>query len=137
MIKRFLLIDDDRDDRDLFVEALAEIDDAILCDLAEDGREAINKLESKTFARPNVIFLDVNMPVMSGWECLLQLKRNDNLKNVPVIMYSTSSHSRDRQIAAELGASYFFTKPNGFGELISFINATITSLQNNTPIIFG
>ena len=73
MIKRFLLIDDDRDDRELFVEALAEIDDAILCDLAEDGREAINKLESKTFARPNVIFLDVNMPVMSGWECLLQL----------------------------------------------------------------
>ena len=77
------------------------------------------------------------MPVISGWECLDELKNDGHFKEIPVIMYSTSSHTRDRQIAADKGAAYFFTKPNEYGELIRFLASVIADLQNNAANIYG
>ena len=117
MVKRFLLIDDDVDDRELFYEALASVSPVIQCDLAGDAEEALSKLRSKETDAPDMIFLDINLPVMTGWQFLKSLKDQDAYKNIPVIMYSTSNNQRDRAIAKDLGALCFVTKPNAFKKL--------------------
>jgi len=114
MKTRFLLIDDDRDDRELFCEALATVDPVIGCDQATDGAEALDLLRKKEIAEPDIIFLDINMPGMNGWQFLSKLKSEEAYKHIPVIMYSTSSNVRDRRIADEMGALCFITKPHAF-----------------------
>ena len=117
MVTRFLLIDDDNDDRELFSEALASVNPVIKCDLAADAEEALHKLETKVIDAPDVIFLDINLPVMTGWQFLTSLKSQEAYKDIPVIMYSTSSNQRDRDIAKDLGALCFITKPSAFKKL--------------------
>jgi DNA-binding response OmpR family regulator len=117
MSRRILLIDDDRDDRDLFCEALGTVAPAIACDCAPDGMQALKKLESQEAVLPDVIFLDINLPIISGWQCLNMLKKTDTLQHIPVIIYTTSSHERDKKIAKDFGALTFFTKPHDFDEL--------------------
>ena len=117
MVKRFLLVDDDNDDRELFSEALATVNPVIICDLAADAEEALNKLHSNDIDAPDMIFLDINLPVMTGWQFLTNLKSQEQYKDIPVIMYSTSSNQRDKDIAKDLGALCFITKPSAFKKL--------------------
>ena len=116
MKKIFLLADDDSDDRSLFVEALDEIDSSIVCYCVADGKQVLNLLQSKDLELPQIIFLDINMPKMNGWQCLTELKKMQPLKYIPVIIFSTSAHSREAETALELGAFCFFTKPIDFIE---------------------
>jgi CheY-like chemotaxis protein len=117
MIQRFTVVDDDPDDLGLFREALSEVGDTFICDSAKDGKDLLGKLESGQIKNPDVIFLDVNMPVMNGWECLENLKNDSRYKTIPVIMYSTSSAKRDSDKALQLGAIAFLEKPNNFFRL--------------------
>ena len=121
LLKNIALADDDSDDAALFAEALLEIDPKIAFKKASNGRELLDKMESGEFFFPDIIFLDINMPEMNGWECLAELKKNSMFKNVPVVIYSTSSHTRDKRMAATLGASLFFTKPDNFQQLKLFL----------------
>ncbi len=117
MYKTILFVDDDADDSELFAEALGEIDASINYYSAIDGQDALNKLQHNGISKPDLIFLDINMPGMDGWECLTQLKRHEDLKHIPVIMYSTSSAKKDRDTAAGLGALGFLSKPTDYGTL--------------------
>lgn len=122
MNKRFLVIDDDSDDRELFSEALASVDPEIVCDQATDGAEALKRLAMREIDKPDIVFVDINMPVMNGWQFLTQLKSEDNFKNIPVIVYTTSSNLKDKLIADDLGALCFITKPHAFGRLKKMLN---------------
>ena len=86
MNKRILVVDDDNDDRELFSEALASVDPVIVCDQATDGAEALKRLSTREIDKPDIIFLDINMPVMNGWQFLSKLKSEDQYKNIPVIV---------------------------------------------------
>ena len=131
MIKRFLIADDDPDDVDLFLEALSEIDTSITCASMKDGKELLNTLAHPKTESPDVIFLDINMPEMNGWECLQQLKRNSRAKDIPVIIYSTSNHSKDKEDTIMLGAAEFLHKPNQFDLLITSLKNILSGkLQN-------
>ena len=130
--KRFLLTDDDRDDRDLFSEALASIDPSIVYHWAEHGKQALNLLESMTIDLPDIIFLDINMPVMNGWELLKKLKQDSSYQHVPVIMYTTSSEARDRKIAMDLGAHCFVTKPDNFRSVRGLLQVVVDKIENNS-----
>lgn len=123
----FLLADDDADDKTLFCEALAEIDPGIICHTAGDGKEALEILSTDRVKKPDIIFLDINMPVMDGWQCLGKLKENVRHKDIPVIMYSTSSYQRDIDLALENGAFCFFTKPSDYRELRSILRLIATN----------
>ena len=123
----FLLADDDSDDKTLFCEALSEIDPSIVCHTASDGKEALAILSEKQIKKPNIIFLDINMPVMDGWQCLGKLKEHTDHKDIPVIMYSTSSYQRDIDLALESGAFCFFTKPSDYRELRSILRLIATT----------
>lgn len=75
----------------------------------EDGRTLMQLTEDLL---PDIIFLDINMPFFNGWQCLKQLRSTTFAKDIPIFMYSTSSHKRDQQLASDLGATGFITKPS-------------------------
>jgi CheY-like chemotaxis protein len=130
--RTFLLIDDDTDDRELFTEVLAAVDPIITCNQAIDGEEAFQKLQ-KGIEQPDIIFLDINLPVMNGWQFLRKLKTADGLKHIPVIMYSTSSDQTDKETANTLGASCFLTKPNSYRDLKGVLEVIVVAAKQNNP----
>jgi CheY-like chemotaxis protein len=120
MIRTFLLVDDDPDDIDLFEEALKRVDTSIEFYRAEDGSEVISLLKQDKI-QPDIIFLDINMPDMNGWDCLAELKKDQKLKDIPVVMYSTSSAAIDGKKAISNGALGYLEKPPTFHELEEFL----------------
>ncbi|MBD2703443.1 response regulator [Spirosoma sp. BT702] len=132
MSKRLLLIDDDSDDRDLFYEVLQDIDTTLDCQLEDSCQEALQKLEKRQIAHPDLIFLDINMPIMNGWECLTQLKKERNHESIPVIMYSTSDHIADQDKAHQLGALGLVTKPSEYKKLKTLLNRILHHLETDT-----
>lgn len=110
------MIDDDQDDREIFQEAMR-----ICCPQAElmfatDGENALRILKMSPH-NPDVIFLDYNMPGMTGLDCLRALKSQEKTRSIPVVMYTTSRDADDKNVAYRLGANYFITKPNSFDDL--------------------
>jgi CheY-like chemotaxis protein len=126
------LIDDDADDRFMFEEALQHVAPQSIFYWAENGQEAMALLRSGTVKMPQVILLDINMPVANGWQFLFELKADNHFKSIPVIMYSTSSHKEDIDKARSMGALCFFTKPNDFEELEKLITMVILHLNMNS-----
>jgi CheY-like chemotaxis protein len=122
---KIILIDDDRDDGEIFREVLSEIDSSILFFHFEDPQKALAELHQKNPGLPDLLFLDINMPVVSGWQCLTEIKAQEHLRNIPVIIYTTSSQSREKEIATELGASAFITKPDDYNELRQVLSAIV------------
>jgi CheY-like chemotaxis protein len=117
MQKRILLIDDDKDDAELFVDALQETGTDAAFNHYNDGIEALARLAEPDFRRPDVIFLDINMPAVDGWECLRRIKQVALLKNIPIVMYSTSNLLEKGVSPSDVGAAAFLTKPDSFNEL--------------------
>jgi CheY-like chemotaxis protein len=129
MKKVVMLADDDIDDASIFCEALRSIDPKIVTYCAKDGVEALEILENGK--RPDIIFLDINMPRMNGWEFLRKLKCVDEFKEIPVLVYSTSTQTRDINTALDLGALCFFAKPNKFAELKNILEVVTNNLNEN------
>lgn len=113
--KNILQIDDDSDDCELFMEALEAVSKAHYTSI-NDPREALRKLVEKEI-QPDVIFLDLNMPIMSGMELLAELKKLEDLKDIPVIIFSTSQLEDIKREAKDSGAFDFISKPNNFSDL--------------------
>lgn len=131
--KIILLADDDKDDAEMFCEALADIDESIICHCAENGDQALKMLKNQDRI-PEVVFLDLNMPIMNGWECLKQLKLDDRYKEIPVIMISTSSYKNDMDAAESLGAICYFVKPNNFSDLKQVLRLITSNLENGLKL---
>ncbi|MDQ6608671.1 MAG: response regulator [Bacteroidota bacterium] len=115
-----LLIDDDEEDGEIFLTALKAVSDTVTCTVLNNARQALDKLSSKAI-RPDVIFLDLNMPGMNGQQFLLAVKKVIALQTIPVIIFSTTSHLATIQITKELGAQDFITKPNNFDDLVAIL----------------
>ena len=124
------LVDDDTDDAALFQEVLLEASPSTIFEWAKDGHDALEKLATAT-ALPDLIFLDLNMPRMGGKECLAILKNDTRVQRVPVIMYTTSSLSKDIEETMLSGAECFITKPSSSNELKSILSAIIDSMPHN------
>ena len=119
-----LLVDDDEDDRSLFIEATKEVDSTIICHSASDGMEALAYLRDDHNDVPDFIFLDLRMPGLSGEECLIEIKREPRMANVPVIVYTTSRDVRESVKLKQLGAAHFASKPVSQEEvyfMVSFV----------------
>jgi CheY-like chemotaxis protein len=106
-----LLIDDDEDDRTLFFEAIAEYDDTIKYVAATDAMEALLYLNDAANALPDLIFLDLRMPGLTGEECLIEIKRNLRLASIPVLIYTISRDEKEAVRLKGLGAAHFMSKP--------------------------
>ena len=106
-----LFIDDDEDDLSFFYQAVKEIDRSIHCFLHKDSQSAMQLLEQDLALCPDLIFLDLNMPKMSGRHCLSMIKTMARHKNTPVIICTTSSLEKDMEDTWALGAACYLTKP--------------------------
>jgi len=106
--KSILLVEDDQDDQDVFTDCIKKIENATLYGVAHNGREALDKLVNSP-QPPDMIFMDINMPIMNGLECLIEIMNNSRLKNIPVVMLSTDTGQA--QLARILGAKAFIKKP--------------------------
>lgn len=124
MSKTVLLIDDDEDDREIFGIALRQLDDQNTYLAVSSGRDAV-KMLSRDGVRPDLIFLDINMPVMAGKDCLAALRQIDRLKDVPIYMYTTSFHVPDRDVYLSLGALEVLNKPTRISDLVKMLKARL------------
>ncbi len=125
-IKTVLIIDDDADDRSMFCEALHIVDESVECIAAQDGLEALGLLRAQGSPLPDFIFLDLNMPRLTGQECLSEIKKTRSLDHIPVIIYTTSRQQTDIDEAKSLGAACFITKPNTFDGICKSIAGVLT-----------
>lgn len=113
--KNILQIDDDSDDCEFFMEALEAVCSAKYTAIY-NPLEALRKLVEKEI-EPDLIFLDLNMPAMSGLEFLTEIKKNGRLKEIPIIIFSTSQLDDIIYQAKEYGAQDFISKPNNMNDL--------------------
>lgn len=112
-----MIVDDDEDDRDFFCEAVENINLELKCLHVENGEKALQYLQDVEHIMPDYIFLDLNMPRLDGKECLVAIKKIDHLKEVPIIIYSTSTHPSDKEQTFQLGANGFIHKHTEFNSL--------------------
>jgi CheY-like chemotaxis protein len=124
-MNKVYLIDDDEDDQLLFKEAILSLSVPMHCDTAMNGQIALENLK-KGITMPDIIFLDLNMPIMNGFDFLKQIKKDDKLTHIPVGIFSTSNNASDKELAKELGANFFITKPNDFQALIKKLQQILT-----------
>jgi CheY-like chemotaxis protein len=122
---RFMIVDDDEDDRELFSVAVRDVEPSAACLMAQNGHEALHNLVRGVTPKPDVIFLDLNMPRLNGVQTLTELKKNELLKEIPVVIYTTSKLDDDKEETARLGAAAFITKPTSLAELQQVIEHII------------
>ena len=123
--------DDDADDREIFCDVIQQINPAIKVVLSKDGQEALEFLKAQT-QPPDFIFLDINMPRVNGIECLAELKSDNRLKTVPVIIYSTTADSMEVKKMILLGAEEFISKANSFDKVKESIHKVLMKKYSAT-----
>lgn len=111
-----LYVDDDADDREVFIEALKKISPEVICYEARDGIEGFKILHS-LITPPAAIFLDVNMPKMNGKQFLMELGRISAFRSIPVFMYSTSNDCQEQSEYISMGAKGFLMKRSSFAQI--------------------
>jgi CheY-like chemotaxis protein len=125
-----MIVDDDEEDVELFCEALKEIDHDVECISASNGEDALFKLTKEESPLPDYIFLDLNMPRLNGKQCLKRLKIHSKLRDIPVIIYTTSKLKEDMEETRHLGAVHFLTKPNKLNDLRKAITYILDGKYN-------
>ncbi len=130
-----LLADDDKDDCMIFKEALAELPISVQLTTANDGEQLMKLLTSTPNELPHALFLDLNMPRKNGFECLTEIKKNEKLKELAVIIFSTSFQQDVADLLYINGAQYFIRKPANFEELKKVIHQVIRVMEKNLDTV--
>ncbi|MCW4470106.1 response regulator [Flavobacterium sp. MFBS3-15] len=123
-----ILADDDDDDCTIFTEALASLHPGLKLSISANGAELMDHLVQSPEPIPDVIFLDINMPLKSGIDCLQDIRSNASLKDNIIIMLTTSSNNDDIESSYNEGANFFITKPISFGGLCGLITKAFSSV---------
>lgn len=126
----YLLVDDDPTDRLLAEEAFSHLSSSCTLSCAASGEDALQKLRSGE-VRPDVILLDINMPGLTGFQVLEQLKQEPSLRTIPVVMLSTSKANADITQAYKLNASSYLVKSSGFDAFVQQAEAFLSYWQAN------
>jgi DNA-binding response OmpR family regulator len=117
-----IIIDDDSEDRQFLIEALSAIDVNLEVLEAPNCIDGLKHLDIRINDPIDYIFMDINMPITDGKECLSMIKRNTFLKDIPVVMLSTSSYAKDIADCLNAGAHQYIVKPNRLDELVECLN---------------
>lgn len=110
-----LLVDDDREDQVLFMEAMNTLSISAHCKLIADGQKALDHLDAGH--KYDIIFLDLNMPGITGQQCLQEMKFRKPPHDIPVVIFTTSKNPAHLKACNELGIKSYWNKPAGFKEL--------------------
>lgn len=126
-----LYADDDADDCQFFKEALRALPIHTNFTTVNDGEELMDYLSDNAGHLPHVLFLDINMPRKNGFECLAEIKQNEKLKDLPVVMFSTMNSKEKITTLFKNGANVYVHKPSDFVELIQVINHALPLAVEN------
>jgi CheY-like chemotaxis protein len=121
-----LYVDDDIDDLQLFGEAIKEVDSSIIFISASSAEDALNFLHGELL--PDYVFMDINMPVMNGIECLSHIRSTEKISHLPVVMLSTSQNVFDIEQSIALQAD-FISKPNSFRSLVNELATRLKAIR--------
>ncbi|WP_266368962.1 response regulator [Tellurirhabdus rosea] len=115
---KIFLVDDDEDDCFLTSKVMSNLAPCVDVDCIYRGDKMLQRLEVCDPADyPRLILLDLNMPILSGFEVLVRLKQHRLWRAIPVVIFTTSSDKRDEARSYELGANLFLTKPSQLKEM--------------------
>jgi len=146
LIQTLILADDDEDDRDIFRDVIEQINPKIKVQIVSNGISLIDLL--KHYA-PDLLFLDLEMPHKNGLECLSEMRANPRLKDLPVVVFSSTTRPANIQAAYDMGADLFLIKEASFQEYTSSLKAILQldwkdrlkikhqHLVNNRYVAFG
>lgn len=115
---KVMLADDDKDDQEVFHDALQETDVPAELTIVDNGQELLDKLKDPSEPNPDIIFLDINMPVKNGLECLEEIKKDETLKDIPAVILSTSDNAKDVEQTFNAGANLYVPKPFSFRNMV-------------------
>lgn len=121
-----ILADDDEDDRLFFTDAFNELKISTKVQTCNDGVELMNYLKKEDSVLPNVLFLDLNMPMKNGIECLDEIKADKRFDDIIIAIYSTSSSEEHIEETFVKGANIYIKKPNDFNELKKVLSYVVT-----------
>ena len=113
MHAHIFLAEDDEEDKDIFTFIISEISPGLKISVARDGIKFMSLLENAT-QLPDFIFLDLNMPLKNGFECLQEIKNSEKWKLIKTVILSTSSHPEQIKEAYKMGADLYLKKPNSY-----------------------
>lgn len=128
---KVIIADDDLDDHYIIKQAFDDVCPDLFCHSVYNGLELLelmSGLQSQQ-VNPNLVLMDLNMPLLNGFGALGQLRQNAAYKNIPIYVLSTSRFDYDKTKALELGADGFFTKPNKYSELRDIIHNIYTAVS--------
>ena len=118
------IVDDDEDDRVTMRDAFIENQHKHNYVFMQSGDQLIGHFADDNFKKhPSLILLDLNMPGRDGRDVLKEIKKNDDLRPIPVIVVTTSSSAKDREMSYKLGANCFVTKPDSYQALVALTDA--------------
>lgn len=126
--KNIIFIDNDEEDRMIFKDTLFNLYPRIIYNDFSGADEALDFLGHDFIILPDLIFLDINMPGKDGFHVLKAIKKSERLKEIPVIMFSTSSEKNDMQKASKLGALGYAVKPSQLSELEKIMDVAVNKL---------
>jgi len=119
------IVDDDEDDRILFIESAKEVDEKIKFVTASDGQEAVRILKDERTPLPDYIFLDLRMPRISGRQCLEEIMKDERLRHIPVFIYTTSRDVTDSIELKKQGAVHFISKPENPNDIYYILSIVL------------
>jgi len=126
LYRTILLIDDDTEDQEIFTDALKKVNPEIRCYCHDDVEEVLDRLARNEIDKPDVFFVDLNMPKLNGMAVLKKLKSVDLLKHIPVIMYSTFFGKSDIKEIEASGAVHYIIKSTSFSDLCNTLKDTLS-----------
>jgi CheY-like chemotaxis protein len=119
---QILLVEDNDVNREMLSRRLKRRGFTIL--EAIDGQQAVDTARS---AKPEIILMDMSLPVIDGWEAAKRIKGDPALKHIPIIGLTAHAMVGDRELALQAGCSEYATKPVDFERLVETINRLLTN----------
>jgi len=147
LLQDIWLADDDIDDQEIFIDAVKQILPLAAISVFINGEKLMAALNAGK--KPDILFLDINMPCKDGLDCLKEIRANAANEKLPIIIYSSSVQPKHIDESYSLGASLYYKKPSSFQEFIKGLSSllcmnwsdpyTITSAHyiNNRFVAFG
>lgn len=124
------LADDDADDCELFQDVLKQILPLASLTIIPNGEDLMNLLN--TTHKPDILFLDINMPCKDGLDCLVEIRAQRQFARLPVVIFSSSTQPKHIDVSYGYGANLYYSKPTSFQELIAGLS-TLFKMNWNDP----
>jgi len=125
-----LIIDDDRDDQEIFIMCAGQVNENLQCAAFSDPAAAVETLQADASYTPDYIFVDMNMPKMNGIQCLGKLRAIQRLCATQIFMYSTTSEKNTLSESQRLGANGFIIKPTKTADLRARLTAIFATASS-------